>query len=191
MDKQELFILIMVRTYQNERLYMSSASGPRVVFAHGKESGPWGSKITHLAAIAQRLGYAVESPDYSGMNDAPARVDQLLERAPVGAPLVLCGSSMGGYVCAMACQALRPTGLLLLAPALYLRGYPGEPQGCPQDTAVVHGWHDYLVPCEQSLRFARPRGAALHLVNDGHRLVESLDLIGVVFERLLQRALSR
>ncbi len=169
---------------------MSDAPEPRVVFAHGKESGPWGSKIMHLAKIAQRLGYAVDSPDYSAIGDAAARVDRLREQAPAGAPLVLCGSSMGGYVSAMACQTLRPAALLLLAPALYLPGYPGEPTDCPQDTAVVHGWHDDLVPCEQSINFARPRGAALHLVNDGHRLVESLDFIGVVFERLLRRAIA-
>lgn len=168
---------------------MANAPEPRVVFAHGKESGPWGSKISHLAVIAQRLGYAVDSPDYSALADPAARVDHLLEHNPSGAPLVLCGSSMGGYVSAMACQALRPVGLLLLAPALYLPGYPGEPQDCPEDTVVVHGWGDDIVPCEQSIRFARPRGAALHLVNDGHRLVDSLDFIGVVFERLLRRAL--
>ena len=33
---------------------------PRVVFAHGKESGPWGSKIRHLAAIAEAPSTTVE-----------------------------------------------------------------------------------------------------------------------------------
>lgn len=162
---------------------------PRVVFAHGQESGPWGSKITRLAATARDCGYAVDSPDYSDLAHAGDRVDRLLALRPKGAPLVLYGSSMGGYVAAMACHALRPDGLFLLAPALYLPGYPGEPSDCPDNTVVVHGWHDDVVACDQSLRFARARHAALHLVTDGHRLMDSLDLIGALFEQQLRALL--
>ncbi len=49
-----------------------------VLFAHGKESGPWGSKIKHLAAIAERLGAQVLSPDYGDLPDPDARVARLL-----------------------------------------------------------------------------------------------------------------
>ena len=55
------------------------SDSPRVIFAHGKESGPWGSKIQHLAAIADELGYTVDSPDYQGMDDPRDRVARLLE----------------------------------------------------------------------------------------------------------------
>ena len=78
---------------------------PLVSFAHGKESGPWGTKITALADIARRCGYAVDSPDYSHSHDPRARLQQLLEQQPQGLPLVLAGSSMGGYVAAHACAA--------------------------------------------------------------------------------------
>jgi len=163
---------------------------PRVVFSHGQESGPWGSKINHLAAIARDCGYAVDSIDYRGIQAAAARVQHLLEAQPAGAPLVLYGSSMGGYVAAMACAQLRPDGLFLLAPALYLPGYPGDPAACPANTVVVHGWGDDVVPCEQSLQFAHPRRARLHLVDDGHRLVDSLEFIGNCFERQLRDLLA-
>src|SRR5882762_9251169 len=94
-----------------------------VCFAHGKESGPWGTKITHLANTAKRRGYEVISPDYSHSHDPRARLAQLLELAPkAGRALVLVGSSMGGYVSAMACAALKPQALLLMAPALYFPG---------------------------------------------------------------------
>lgn len=166
----------------------SSTPTPRVVFAHGKESGPWGSKIQHLADIAAAHGFAVQSPDYSALMDPGDRVAHLLDLAPAGAPLVLVGSSMGGYVSAMACERLRPAALLLMAPALYMTGYPGEPVGCPRDTQVVHGWHDEIVPLESALAFARPRSAELHLVDDGHRLAESIDFIGQIFDRQLVRA---
>ena len=37
--------------------------GRYVVFSHGKESGPWGTKIAALADIARAEGYEVESVD--------------------------------------------------------------------------------------------------------------------------------
>ena len=46
-----------------------------VLFAHGKESGPWGSKIKHLAAIAERHNCKVLSPDYSDLMNPDARVE--------------------------------------------------------------------------------------------------------------------
>lgn len=49
-----------------------------VLFAHGKVSGPWGSKIKHLATIAERYGCKVLSPDYSNLLDPDARVQLLL-----------------------------------------------------------------------------------------------------------------
>lgn len=68
-----------------------------VLFAHGKESGPWGSKIKHLADIAQLRGYEVASPDYSDLADPNERVRRLLEMEfPPLDKLVLVGSSMGG-----------------------------------------------------------------------------------------------
>ena len=73
----------------------------QVYFAHGKESGPWGSKIRHLASIAEANGYEVVSPDYSALPDPEARVKHLLEllsQEPETSTIVLVGSSMGGYV---------------------------------------------------------------------------------------------
>ena len=42
----------------NASIHPNSPPGGQtlVLFAHGKESGPRGSKIQYLAAIAQRLG---------------------------------------------------------------------------------------------------------------------------------------
>lgn len=168
---------------------MPTSTRPRVVFAHGKESGPWGSKIARLADVARDCGYVVASPDYSDLSDPCSRVERLLSLRPSGQPLVLYGSSMGGYVAAMAASTLQPAGLFLLAPALYLPGYPGQPSACPDHTVVIHGWRDDIVPCEQSLRFARARHASLHLVDDGHRLVASLDFISLCFERQLRALL--
>ncbi|MDQ7048472.1 MAG: hypothetical protein Q9M92_02600 [Enterobacterales bacterium] len=38
----------------------------QVIFSHGKESGPWGSKIKQLAEIAISFSFQVQSIDYQG-----------------------------------------------------------------------------------------------------------------------------
>jgi hypothetical protein len=50
----------------------------RVYFSHGKESGPWGSKITSLANIAKDQGFSVDSIDYSDIVDPDLRVERLI-----------------------------------------------------------------------------------------------------------------
>ena len=39
-----------------------------VYFNHGKESGPWGDKITRLADIARGRGFDAQSLDYRGLD---------------------------------------------------------------------------------------------------------------------------
>ncbi len=160
-----------------------------VVFAHGKESGPWGTKISQLAEVAKHRGYAVLSPDYSFTLEPKARVEHLLQLNPQAAKsLVLVGSSMGGYVSAMACSGLMPTALFLMAPALYFDGWDEDPEGIPALTSVVHGWHDDIVPVGRSQRFAAQHSAALHLLDSGHTLNEQLPMLCLLFDELLRRA---
>jgi hypothetical protein len=51
----------------------------KVIFSHGKESGPWGSKIKRLASTAEALNFSVDSIDYSGIASPDKRVDKLCE----------------------------------------------------------------------------------------------------------------
>lgn len=161
-----------------------------VVFAHGMESGPWGTKIDALAKVATTAGWAVDSRDYRSTKDPDERVRMLLANPPQADKLVLVGSSMGGYVSAMACEALRPDGLLLIAPALYFQDYDAEPTGIPSLCSVVHGWHDDIVPPERALRFANTHKAELHMLDGDHRLVEQISELEWVLERLLARVLG-
>ncbi|MDB5987057.1 MAG: alpha/beta hydrolase [Nevskia sp.] len=161
-----------------------------VCFAHGKESGPWGVKITRLAETARRRGFEVLSPDYSRTPDPRARLAQLLQLRPQAQhALVLVGSSMGGWVSAMATAALRPNAVLLIAPALYFPGYDAEPPAPPALTAVVHGWDDDIVPVERAIRYAQKHRALLHLLDSGHTLNDRLPMLELLFDQLLQRAL--
>lgn len=158
-----------------------------VCFAHGKESGPWGTKITHLAEVARRLGFDVISPDYSGTHDPHERVRQLLALAPRAKKLVLAGSSMGGYVSAHACATLKPSALFLIAPALYFPGWDAEPSDIPRLCTVAHGWNDDIVPVDRGIRFARHNRAELHLLDSGHTLNDQLPMLSLLFGDLLTR----
>jgi pimeloyl-ACP methyl ester carboxylesterase len=158
-----------------------------VVFSHGQEGGPWGRKITVLADTARAEGYEPESVDYRGIDSPRDRVTRLMEFCKeLQGELVLVGSSLGGFVSVAAAAHLHARGVFLMAPAIYAEGLPELRRGaldCP--TMVVHGWRDQVVPCEDSMRFARAHGASLHLVDDDHRLHGTLGLIRYLFEYFL------
>jgi len=163
------------------------ASSRYVVFSHGKESGPWGKKITAMAETARSAGYAVESIDYRGIDTVEGRVAKLVESCKnLQGERVLVGSSLGGFVATAASSSLRARGLFLMAPALYMDGLPAlRPNGVDCPVEIVHGWRDDIVPLEHSLRFAREYGAALHLLDDDHGLHGSIRRIKQLFEYFL------
>lgn len=164
---------------------------PTVYFAHGKESGPWGSKIVALAEIAKAKGFHVESPDYSDLQDADRRVDRLLKLCGEKGADVLVGSSMGGYVSTVASSIINPVGLFLMAPAFYIPGYAAqEPQPCADNTVIVHGWNDDVVPVENSIRFAQRFRCDLHLVDSDHRLMDQIPVLEKLFAMLLDDVLK-
>jgi pimeloyl-ACP methyl ester carboxylesterase len=158
-----------------------------VVFSHGKESGPWGAKISALADIARTEDYAVESVDYRGIDDPQERVTRLLAYCrEFQGRLVLVGSSMGGHVSTAGSRLLRAAGLFLLAPAFYMPGYEDltpQPAACP--ITILHGWKDEVVPVENSIRYARAHGAALHVMDTDHRMQDRIREIGYYFEYFL------
>lgn len=163
-----------------------------VCFCHGRESGPWGTKIRRLARVAEQFGCRVLSVDDRGIIDPDERVRRLLETsATLGSPLVLVGSSMGGYVAAVTSAQLNPLGLFLLAPAVGLPGYAvSSPVPVAGHIAIVHGWDDEVVPVEHVLRFARDNRAALHMLADDHLLKVELEKVACLFADFLAGCLA-
>ena len=95
-----------------------------VVFSHGQESGPCGTKIRAMAERVKSLGCDADSVDYRGIADPTERVAKLVrECASVEDRLILVGSSMGGHVATAAAGELGAAGLFVLAPAYYIDGY--------------------------------------------------------------------
>lgn len=152
-------------------------SASTVVFSHGQESGPWGSKIKSMASMARERGWQAESVDYQGIADPTERVRKLIEFcSELGRPPVLVGSSMGGHVATAAAAEVGAIGLFVLAPAYYMPGYESLTPPAPTiPIEIVHGWHDDIVPVANSLRFAEACSATLHLLNGDHRLTANID----------------
>jgi pimeloyl-ACP methyl ester carboxylesterase len=105
-------------------------SGPTVVFLPGFNSDMAGSKATELAAFCERRGQAMLRLDYSGHGESGgAFVDGTIGRwrddalavidATTEGPLLLVGSSMGGWIALLVALALpsRVTGLVGIAAA--------------------------------------------------------------------------
>ena len=160
----------------------------QVIFNHGKESGPWGTKIKVLAKTAETLGMEVSSIDYQGIDNPDQRVGTLKQVIhSLSTPFVLVGSSMGGYVATVAAETPDCKGLFLMAPAFYLGGEADFDKITPTCvTEIVHGWNDDIVPVENSWRYAKRTHSQLHVVDDDHRLVDSLQQTNALFKRFLQ-----
>jgi alpha/beta superfamily hydrolase len=165
---------------------------PLVLFAHGKESGPLGSKMKHLVNIAERHGAQVLSPDYSDLSDPQARVERLSNmELPAHNRLILVGSSMGGYVSCVVSGLLKPEGLFLMAPAFGLPGYAVQhPIPVAQHTCVVMGWQDEVVPVGGVIAFAKTHSTTLLLLDADHRLKTALPELGELFDQFLRRVLA-
>lgn len=159
-----------------------------VVFSHGKESGPWGSKITTLSNVAKDMGFAVESIDYRDLDCPEDRLERLKETITQKSnDVILVGSSMGGYVSLAAASEVSARGVFLMAPALYMPKY--KVQNYPYDgyVSVVHGWNDDVIPIENSMKYAQQQKAQLLLLNDGHRLANSKSVISPFFRNWLEK----
>jgi alpha/beta superfamily hydrolase len=165
-------------------------TAPHICFSHGKESGPWGTKIRALAELARAAGWTVESLDYQGMDDPRERVaklDAYVRAQP--RPIALAGSSMGGFVAA-AVAAQRPCrGVFLMAPAFYVPGYEQYvPPPAPCPVTIVHGWRDDVVPWAGSVRYAERSRCRLALIDGDHRLTDNLAEVGALFAMFLDEA---
>lgn len=161
-----------------------------IVFAHGLEGTPEGSKVQALRAA----GFPVDAPDGQGMvlaDRIPGLREALLrhaDRAP-GERLVLAGSSYGGLAAAWLAveQGHRLDGLLLLAPALHHREPPASqpealvaPPAVP--TVIIHSRDDDIVPISVSRAYfaaSRALGRSVELIEvDGdHALRGQLEVI--------------
>ncbi len=168
-----------------------------IIFAHGLEGSPQGTKVQALTAA----GVEVTAPDFNGeaLAERVLRLRAALDVATRGdARVLLAGSSYGGLCAAAVAGDYAPhlCGLLLLAPAFGHRepGPEGESEIVGADlvapavpTSVIHGHADTICAFADSVAYAeRSVDVRLLEVDDEHRLVNSLDTIVAEAKRLLQ-----
>ena len=159
-----------------------------VIFSHGQESGPWGTKIRAMAELVKSMGCSADSIDYQGIADPTERVEKCVhECASIDDELILVGSSMGGHVATAAAAQVGAAGLFVLAPAYFMEGYEELTPLPPEiPICIVHGWHDDIVPVENSIRFARSCSATLHIVDGDHRLTANIDEINRYLRQFIE-----
>ena len=164
----------------------------KVVFSHGKESGPWGFKIKRLAAIAEQMGCNVESIDYTNLMDPDLRVERLLTVLETQIePAILVGSSMGGYVSLVASEFVATKALFLMAPALYIPSFKQQQHNSLSPwIEIVHGWSDDIIPVENSIKFAQQANSTLHLISGDHALNDVVETVESLFERFMSKLLA-
>jgi alpha/beta superfamily hydrolase len=146
---------------------------------HPQHGGTMDNKVVQtLARALLQLGYRAVRFNFRGVgasagawdegrgevDDALAVVAALRE---AGRPLVLAGFSFGGYVAAAAAARLaegeRAERLILVGPSTQKQQVPPV----PDDTLVVHGELDDVVPLAATLAWARPQALPVTVVPGG------------------------
>jgi len=96
----------------------------RILYFHGFASSPASRKATFLAERLRALGFHVEIPDLAEGNFEALTMSgqlRLIERLGRSEPVILIGSSLGGYLASLyAARHPEVRRLILLAPAFQL-----------------------------------------------------------------------
>jgi predicted alpha/beta-hydrolase family hydrolase len=162
-----------------------------VVLSHGSDSGPEGTKVVALAAVAQACGWRASRADYRDLDARGMlacinpRVARLRHKIRPNERTILVGSSMGAFVSGLASLQTEVAGLFLIALPLEIPGHESAFDAARVPMAVAHGWNDELCPASEVVSFARQRRATLLMMPDSHRLADHVDLIAEHFRLFL------
>jgi pimeloyl-ACP methyl ester carboxylesterase len=160
-----------------EHLY---GRGPTLVFLPGYMSDMSGTKALALEALARAKGRAMLRLDYSGCGASGGRFedgtldiwreDVLLVIKQIERPVVLIGSSMGGWLMLLVAQALgdQVKGLvgIAAAPDFTDWGYTTEEKDLIERHGRIDQPSDYGAPMPTFAAFWRSGGANRQLTND-------------------------
>ncbi len=160
-----------------------------VIFSHGKESGPFGTKIQYLMEICKKNNINnVFSIDYTHTLDPEERVEILIEQSKNFNNVILVGSSMGGYVSIVASEKINPIGMFLLAPAVYLPNYKIQEFNPKFKLCnIMYGYNDNIIPLDNVVSFSKNHNTSLTLLHSDHRLDDSIEYIGELFNLFLNK----
>jgi len=154
-----------------------------VIFSHGKEGSPHGSKSKIINNICEASNVEFTTIDYKDCNTVNERVALLESTIEDNSnPLILVGSSMGGYVSAVCSNKYETLGLFLIAPALYMSGYDIQKyKSLAKNIAVRHGWDDDIISPENSIKFCKIHKCRLTIDQDDHRMSKTRNDLALHF----------
>lgn len=166
----------------------------QIILSHGSDSSPDATKVSALAALAESQGWRTQRPDYRS-DDARGHAGSVAPRIArlratieaCAAPPVLVGSSMGAFVSGLASLDAPVAGLFLLATPSEIPGYarPFDLRG-DVPTLLIHGWRDDICPLAGVYAYAGRRRLPLLVLDDDHRLIDSMDTIAAQFRHFLE-----
>lgn len=135
---------------------------PSILFLHGLESKPYGTKARHLKS----LGYTVFSPQLAP--DFNESVEIALSALHLNDIDIIVGSSRGGAV-ALALET--PITKVLIAPAW--KKYGVDPLASSElglsRCTILHSQNDDIIALQDS-HYLAMHGASLVIVGEGHRM---------------------
>jgi alpha/beta superfamily hydrolase len=148
-----------------------------IAHPHPLQGGTRDNKVvTTLARAFFSLGYCALRPNFRGVGRSEGVHDQGIgeteDLIAVAAamrsrfgdlPLALAGFSFGAFVQTRVARQVAPRRLALIAPAV--NRFDAAP--VPQDTLIVHGDKDDVVPLASVLEWARPHGVSVTVVPGG------------------------
>lgn len=136
----------------------------KVLFLHGLESRPGGTKPTFLT----REGYEVFNPRLPKASfEESVKIAQSV--VDTEDPDVIVGSSRGAAVAT--CLKHKDCGLVLIAPA-WARFLPSQnaDKTVPKSAMIIHSKNDTVVPFTDSERLSNATGAKLIQAGTCHRM---------------------
>lgn len=148
-----------------------------IAHPHPAQGGTKDNKVvTTLAKTFFHLGHAAVRPNFRGVgasegahDEGRGETEDLLAVAGYAQqrfaelPLLLAGFSFGGFVQTRVARRINARRLVLVAPAVHR--FPAET--VPEDTLVIHGEHDDVVPLVAVLDWARPQHLPIVVIPGG------------------------
>lgn len=165
-----------------------------IILCHGSNSSPEATKVSALAALGETLGWHTQRLDFRA-DDALGSAESVFPRITrlqaamdaCNTPPLLVGSSMGAFVAGLASLQRPVAGLFLLATPEAIPGYPiGFDLRTDVPTLLIHGWRDEVCPLDDLFAWASRRQLPLLVLDDDHRLGDSMDAITTQFRGFLE-----
>lgn len=158
----------------------TTKSSYHVVYLPGKISSlkEGKSKLLRISCKELDCQYTVVNyKNYKSLKQKTLIATGIIEK--IKSPLIICGSSLGGYIALKMSNRIKNiASMILFSPAINIDGYPKISEKIKiNNIKIIHGYNDKVVPCKNVVDFCTANKIELRLLNDGHKLSKSSNII--------------